>query len=56
MSSWADRTHSKVAAVGLGQMRLQLVDKVVPHLHEDKLGGTTGEKDRLCNTGFCVGK
>ena len=26
--------------------RWQLVDQVVPHLHADKLGGTTREKDR----------
>ena len=25
---------------------------VVPHLHEDKLGGTTGEQDTPCNPGF----
>ena len=28
----------------------------VPHLHEDKLGGKTGEQDRLCNPGFLSGK
>ena len=52
MSSWADRTHSKVAAVGLGQMRLQLVEQLVPLLCEDILGGTTGEQDRPHNPGF----
>ena len=32
--------------------RWQLADKVVPHLPADKLGGTTGERDRLHNPGF----
>ena len=26
-----------------GWVRQQLADQVVPHLHEDKMGGTTGE-------------
>ena len=34
------------------QVRWQLVDWVVPHLHVDKLGGTTGEPDRPHNLGF----
>ena len=32
--------------------RRQIADWVVPHLHADKLGWTTGEWDRLCNPGF----
>ena len=34
------------------QVSQHLVDQVVPHLHADKLGGTTGERDRLRNPGF----
>ena len=30
----------------------QLEDWVVPHLHADKPGGTTGEQDRTHNPGF----
>ena len=50
--SWVESTHSKVAARGLGWVQQQLVDWVVPHSHADKLGGTTGEQDRLSNPGF----
>ena len=32
--------------------RAWLRERVVPRYHEDKLGGTTGERDRLCNPGF----
>ena len=32
--------------------RWRLVDQVSPHLHSDKLGGTTGDRDRLHNLGF----
>ena len=30
---------------------LWLAEQIVPHLHVDKLGGTTGEQDRLHNPG-----
>ena len=52
MGIQADRTGSKAAARGPGrgaswhledQATCWLVDKVVAHFHEDKLGGTTGE-------------
>ena len=52
---WASRmkrTHGKVVAGGPQQARLPLADRAVPHLHAGKLGGTTGEQDRLCNPGF----
>ena len=32
--------------------RWQLEDQEVPHLHADKPGGTTGERDRLNNPGI----
>ena len=51
-SAGAERTHGKVAAGGLGQARWQLVNRVVPHLCADKLGGTTGEQVRPDNPGF----
>ena len=35
-----------------GWVRWWLADWVVPHLHADKPGGTTGEQDRLYNPGF----
>ena len=48
---------------GVGQLgwgglatRWQLVDRVVPHLRADKLGGTIGERDRLWNPGFQCGE
>ena len=37
-----ERTHDKVAAVGLGWVRWRLA---VPHLRADKLGGTTMGQD-----------
>ena len=36
----------------LRQLRQQLADLAVPHLHAHKLGGTNGEQDRRCNPGF----
>ena len=30
----------------------QLADQAIPHLCEDKPGGTTGEQERPCNLGF----
>ena len=52
-----ERTHGMAAAGGPGQVRQWQVEQVrqplaewvVPHLHSDKLGGTTGEQDRLHN-------
>ena len=38
------------------EVRRWLAERVVPHLRADKLGGTTGEQDRLHNPGFQVGK
>ena len=35
-----------------GWRRQWLADQVDPHLPVDKLGGTTGERDRLHNPGF----
>ena len=60
MGSWAERTEGKAATGGQGwerwwltdQVRQWLVEWAVPHLHADKLGGTTGEPDRLHNPGF----
>ena len=46
----------KAAADPAGQARGMLADQVVSHLHSDKLGGTTGEQDRLGNSGFQSGK
>ena len=51
MGSQVERIHSKAAAGEPGQakrrmaeqVRRQLADWVVPHLHADKTGGTTGE-------------
>ena len=40
----------------IGQARQWLVEQVIPHLRGDKLGGTTGEQDRLCNPGFQCGE
>ena len=64
MDSQVERTHSKMVFGGLGRGRWCLVDLVrwllvewvVPHLHADKLRGTTGEQDRLCNPGFQCGE
>ena len=36
--------------------RARLAEQTVPHLHADKLGGTTGEWDRLWNPGSQHGK
>ena len=51
MGTWAERTHSKAAAGGLGWVRRQLADPVrqqlvewaVPHSTVDKPGGMAGE-------------
>ena len=64
IGSWVERTHSKAVAGVLGQARQWMVDQarqwladsVVPHLHADKLGGTTGERDRPTTQGPSVGK
>ena len=34
------------------QVSQWLVEQAVPHLHVDKLGGATGEQDKLCHPGF----
>ena len=40
-----------------GQVARQwLADQVVPHLHADKLGGTTGEETNLATQGSSTGK
>ena len=44
----------KVVAGGLVMWWLK--DWVVPHSHAGKPGGTTGERDRLCNPGFQSGE
>ena len=49
MGTWAERTLGKAVAELPGQARLQIEDWPVPHLRADKLGGTTGERDRLHN-------
>ena len=36
--------------------RWQLAGRVILHLHADKLGGTTGERDRPRNPGFQLGE
>ena len=36
--------------------RKQLLNQAVPHLHADKLGGTTGEQVRLHNPGLQHGE
>ena len=51
-----ERTHSKVVAVELRQVRQWLEEWVVPHLHVDKPRGTTGKRDRLSNPGFDYGE
>ena len=38
------------------QVRQWLADQAVPHLHADKPGGTTGERDRPHNPGFQHGE
>ena len=50
--SWAERMCSKAEAGGWGWTRQQLEEQVVPHLHVDKLGETTGEQERLHNPGL----
>ena len=58
MGSQAERTHcnaarpSEVVDCGTGHARLQLADPVAPHSHIDKLGGTVGEWNILCNPGL----
>ena len=60
MGSQVERSQGKVVAVRLAWARQQLVDsarrqladRVVPHLHADKLGGTSGEQDSPYNPGF----
>ena len=52
MGSRAEGTCGKAVAGGLGQARWQVVDQAVPHVCADKVGGTTGERDRLHNTGL----
>ena len=58
MGSRVERTLGKAGGPGQARQRLtdqvrqQLVDRAVPHLHADKQGGTTRERDRPCNPGF----
>ena len=40
---WLEDKMGEAVAGGLRQARPQLKDQVVPHLHADKPGGTTGE-------------
>ena len=47
-----DAWPGKAVAGGLGKARRWLADQEAPHLHADKLGGTTGEQDRPHNPGF----
>ena len=65
MGSWVERTPSKVVAGGLASAKLQLVGKAVagrPREAVDcglgtyKLGGATGEQDRLGNPEFQNGE
>ena len=64
MGSQAERTPGKVEAGGPRWARLQLVDQVrqwlaewvVPHSHADKLGGTTGKRDRPHDPVFQCGE
>ena len=64
MGSRMERTRDKAAAGGPGWARGWLVDQarwwlaewVVPRLHANKPGGTTRERDRLCNPGFQSGE
>ena len=56
MGSRVERTHGKAVAGGPEQARQRLSDQAVPHLHADKLGGTTRERDRPCNPGFQRGE
>ena len=46
------RWAAKVAAGGLEWVKWWLVDGAVPHLLVNKLGGTTGKRDRLHNPWF----
>ena len=55
MGSRAKRTCSKAVAGGPGWARWR-EDQEVPYLCADKPGGTTGERDRLCNPGLQHGK
>ena len=54
MDSWAERTHSKVVAGGPGEVAAGRVDS--PTFVCSKLGGTTGEGDRLHNPEFQYGE
>ena len=56
MGNQEEKIHGKAPAGGPGWTRWQLVDQAVPHLHADKPGGTTGERDRPHNLGFHYGK
>ena len=49
MDSRPERNHGNVVTGGPGQARWQLVDWTAPRLCVDKLGGTTGERDRSRN-------
>ena len=48
--------RGKAAAGGLGQVRWQLLDRDIPHLHADNLGGTTGERGKPHNPKFQYGE
>ena len=50
-SGWRTRV-GQARWARLGWARRSLVNQAVPHLHVDKLGGTTGEYDRPLNPGF----
>ena len=52
-SNWRTRA-SKLQLADLAKWQLE--DRVVPYLCEDKPGGTTGEQDRLQNSGFQHGE
>ena len=51
---WSERTQGKVVAGAPGRAGLVEVERGIPHLSVEKLGGitVTEEQDRPCNPGF----
>ena len=47
---------SKAADCGAGLAMQQLVERVIPHSHADKLGGTSGEQNIPATQGSSTGK
>ena len=52
---WLDAETGQIVEQ-TGQAVQQLADPVASHSHIDKLGGTAGERNRLCNSGLQLGE